>query len=139
MTLDELKSSDVSGITYKSARDRLKELGKIRNASFAAASKRKTFTLLKFKSPSTYSKDRYEIILQILKGSNIKVSCSCEAFNKQGFQYRLTQRNAAISPENREDLRWRKYHGKALLCKHLWILLNRQRKYIMELFKKYAL
>jgi hypothetical protein len=139
MTLEQLKKSDLSEITYKSARDRLKELGRIRNASFSGTSKRKDSVLLKFKSPSTYLKDRYEIILEILKGNNIKVSCSCESFNKQGFQYRLTQKDASINPENREDKKWRKYHGNALLCKHLWILLNKQKKYIMELLKKYAL
>jgi hypothetical protein len=138
MNLEQLQKSDLSAITYKSVKDRVSELGKIKNALFHGASKRKNSVLLKFKSPSTYRRGGYEIILG-LYGKDVKLSCSCEAFNKQGFQYRLTQQDAALIPERIKDARWRKYHGSALLCKHLWILLNKQKKYIKELIKKYAL
>lgn len=120
MTLEQIKKVDISYITLKSSSIRRKELGKTKNAIFTGKQSNKFY----FSSPHTFNKsEKYKIVIE--KNQNdIKVHCSCEAFSKQGFQYRCSQQNAAVKIEKRKDKRWGKYHGGALLCKHLYLLLN---------------
>ena len=129
MTLTQLQKSDLSKITYRTTRERNRELGRIKNARFLKQSQNKFY----FSSPQTYDKkSKYNIVIE-KNGVDIKLHCSCEAFSKQGFQHRCTKVGAAVLKENREDKRWGKYHGGALLCKHLYLLFNNQKLLLKKL------
>lgn len=123
MTLQKLLGSPRSPIVGVSARERMRELGKTKNAIYKSIVSSKNHKTLQFSSPATYSSDRYEILIQLSKDS-VKVHCSCPAFLKQGFLYRCGTLGVAIKKEDREDKRWRRYHGPSLFCKHLDLLFR---------------
>jgi hypothetical protein len=120
MTLQEIKRYDISNITSRSVKIRQKELGKTKNAVLI----KKTKDSFYFQSPHTFNKkDNYSITIKKDK-KDVKFHCSCEAFSKQGFQFRSTKAGCALFVEKRKDVRWSRYHGDALLCKHLYLLIN---------------
>lgn len=124
MTFDEIVQTDLSSITYKSIKERRKEFKKkIPNAVLVKKEK----NLLRYKSQSTRRKLDHEILIKIVN-KDIFFYCSCEAFSFQGFAYRAYKMGCGIKRETREDLRWQKYHGpNTVLCKHLWILFNKDK------------
>lgn len=129
MTPQDLLKSDLSKITYRTTRERSRELGKTKNAIFLKQSKGKFY----FSSPWTYNKkSKYNILIE-KNNNDIKVHCSCEAFKLQGFQYRCTKADVSIYKEGRKDKRWSRYHGNALLCKHLYLLFNNQKLLLKKL------
>lgn len=54
----------------------------------------------------------------LLWGANLKVFCGCPAFQFYGYNYILTQKDAAIVPEDRPP-NIRNPHLKGIACKHL--------------------
>lgn len=136
MNLDEIIKTDLSSTTYKAVRDRRKEFKKLIPNTVLI---KKEKGLLKYKSQSTRRKLDHEILIKI-KGKDIFIYCSCEAFSMQGFAYRANKIGCGIKKEKREDFKWKKYHGpNSVLCKHLWILFhkdkNELKKQILSLKK----
>jgi hypothetical protein len=138
MTLDQIRRTDVSLVTRKAIKERLDHLAKSKGVGFISFSKLKKGRRFNFSSIATYSKDRYKIIIDI-ENKNCSVFCSCEAFTKQGYQYRATQLKSSVFAENRPDKRWRNYHAdKSILCKHLWILLVKQKAFTDNILLKHS-
>jgi len=61
----------------------------------------------------------------ILKVMDVKLNCSCPALHFQGFRWKLSQLQSALYPTNIPDPHWNKYHKGGLICKHLYVVLNR--------------
>lgn len=59
---------------------------------------------------------------------NTKVYCSCQSFLYQGFAYRNHVNNSGYVRVSTPDRHWRRYHGGALLCKHLLFVLRAEEK-----------
>ncbi len=123
MKLEKLLSSPLSPIVAVSARERRRELGKLKNARLVDKRVKNKGLDLIYVSPATQGESKYDIHIHIEK-DDIKVYCSCPAYELQGFKYRCYARDAGIEKETREDLRWKRYHGAALFCKHLDLLFK---------------
>lgn len=126
MNIDDIIKTDTSTTTYRSIKERRKEFkNKVPNAIFI----RKSNDSLIYKSRSTFDKRKYYEMIIKKKSNDIFIYCSCEAFSFQGFAYRASNLKCGIKKEKKEDRFWKKFHGKkSILCKHLWILFNKDKK-----------
>ena len=111
--------SKITKKAYNNRRDILKK------KSLGVFQKIKTVNgdkVLHFKTLTTFNdKKSYDMFIKVdEKWKNAKIHCTCDAFHFQGFQYKLTQLDAAIYEEKIPDRRWRKYHKNATVCKHLF-------------------
>jgi hypothetical protein len=61
----------------------------------------------------------------VLRVMDVKLQCNCQAFHFQGFRWKLGQLKSALYPTNIPDPHWDKYHKGGLICKHLYVVLNR--------------
>jgi hypothetical protein len=134
MDLQQIIKTDISGTTYRSVTERRKEFkNKIPNNQFV----KKTSDSLIYKSRSTFNKRKYYDMIIKKKSNDLFIYCSCEAFSFQGFAYRANNLKCGIKKEKREDLFWKKFHGtKSILCKHLWILFNKDKKILEQKLKE---
>ena len=77
-----------------------------------------------------FKKDDYlslgdQSLREILSDSKIRVWCDCASFHFQGFNYKLSRKNASIHPTQIKPEIWGLYHpGEIVICKHLGGLLN---------------
>lgn len=81
-------------------------------------------------------------IKKAIKASDCKVRCDCPSQWYQGFDYYLTQYDAAIDECDIEPKRWDKPHnaGDSIICKHLSLITNSIEFYIpvmAGMIKKY--
>jgi hypothetical protein len=111
--------SKITKKAYNNRRDLLKK------KSLGVFQKIKTVNgekVLHFKTIATFNdRKSYDMFIKVdEKWKNAKIHCTCDAFHFQGFQYKLTQLDAAIYEEKRPDKHWRKYHKNATVCKHLF-------------------
>lgn len=112
----------MSKITKKAYLNRRDLLKKKSLGVFQKVKKIEGEKVLHFKTLATFNdKKSYDMYIAVdEKWKNAKIHCTCDAFHFQGFQYKLTQLDAAIYEEKRPDKHWRKYHKSATVCKHLF-------------------
>ena len=136
MKFSEIKTSDISSVTGAALRERLKVLGKTPNCVFIEKKKDKDSIEYRFQVPATFREKNYLIKIKKAK-EDLYVFCSCESFLLQGFAYRCWSSGCGILKETREDKRWSKYHKKnSFLCKHLYVLFNKQDSYLLKYIKE---
>lgn len=62
---------------------------------------------------------------ELLNDSDLRVWCDCPSFHPQGFNYKLSQKDASTHPTNILPTVWDKIHPNSIsTCKHLGGLLN---------------